>query len=158
MRSPGVGIPEGLAERYLTGDFVWHLVLPYLTGVLFFMAQPILLMRSSLIDVINDDFIEIKEAEGLPRRTIVYKHAARNAILPMITQLGIVFGVAVGGAVVIETVFSWPGMGRAMVDAVNHNDYPLAQGAFFVLGTSVILANFVADLAYVWADPRVKHD
>lgn len=157
MRSVGTGIPESFAERYLTTDFIWHLFLPYLTGTIFFMAQPILLMRSSIVDVINKDFIEIKEAEGLSESTIIYRHASRNAILPMITQLGIVFGVAVGGAVVIETLFSWPGMGRAMVDAVNFNDYPLAMGAFFILGSSVILMNFIADIVYVWADPRVEH-
>ena len=144
--------------RYLSTDFVYHMFLPVLTGVIFYMATPILLMRSSMIQVLNSDFIEIKKAEGHPEYIILYYHAARNSILPITTVLAIVVGMTLGGSLVIETVFSWPGMGREMVDSVMHNDYPVAQAVFFLMGSVVIFMNFVADIFYVYLDPRVRYE
>lgn len=157
MRPPGSGAST-FAERYLTTDFLRHLFLPLLTGVIFYMATPALLMRSSMIQVLDQDFIEIKKAEGLPEYVIMYKHAARNSILPITTVVALVVGISLGGSLVIETVFSWPGMGREMVDSVQFNDYAVAQAIFFLMGSVVIFMNFVADLAYVYLDPRVKYE
>lgn len=157
MRSPGVPT-ETFAQRYLTVDFLRHLFLPLLTGVIFYMATPALLMRSSMIQVLDEDFIEIKKAEGLPEHVILYKHAARNSILPITTVVALVVGISLGGSLVIETVFSWPGMGREMVDSVQFNDYAVAQAIFFLMGSVVIFMNFLADLAYVYLDPRVKYE
>lgn len=156
MRSPGF-VAESFWDRYLAVDFLRHLVLPMLTGIIFYMATPSLLMRSSMIQVLDEDFIEIKKAEGLPEYVILYKHAARNSILPMTTVVALVIGLSLGGSLVIETVFSWPGMGREMVQSVQFNDYAVAQAIFFLMGSVVIFMNFLADLAYVYLDPRVKY-
>jgi len=157
MRSPGF-IADSFWDRYLAVDFLKHLFLPMLTGVIFYMATPSLLMRSSMIQVLDEDFIEIKKAEGLPEYVIMYKHAARNSILPITTVAALVVGLSLGGSLVIETVFSWPGMGREMVQSVQFNDYAVAQAIFFLMGSVVIFMNFVADLAYVYLDPRVKYE
>lgn len=157
MRSAGYEAAS-FWDRYLSLDFLHHLALPLLTGVVFYMATPALLMRSSMIQVLDSDFIEIKKAEGHPEWIILYKYAARNSILPITTVIAIVVGAALGGSLVIETVYSWPGMGREMVDSVQHNDYPVAQAVFFLMGSVVIFMNFVADLAYVYLDPRVKYE
>jgi len=157
MRSPGF-VAESFWDRYLAMDFLRHLALPMITGIIFYMATPTLLMRSSMIQVLDEDFIEIKKAEGLPEYVIMYKHAARNSILPITTVVALVIGLSLGGALVIETVFSWPGMGREMVQSVQFNDYAVAQAIFFLMGSVVIFMNFVADLAYVYLDPRVKYE
>ena len=157
MRPPGMEI-NAFYERYLNRHFVHHLVLPVLTGVIFYMATPTLLMRSSMVNVLNSDFIEIKKATGLPTYVIMYKHAARNSILPVTTVVAIVVGMSLGGSLIIETVFNWPGMGREMVDSIEYNDYPVAQAVFFLMGSVVIFMNFVADLAYVYLDPRVTYE
>ncbi len=157
LRETGGELSRDFAGRYLNFSFLRYLFLPALTGAIAFLATPTLLMRSTMLDVIKSDFIEIKKAEGLPERTILYKHAARNSILPLVTVIAIMSGAAMGGSVVIETVFNWPGMGREMVRAVYSNDYPVAMAAFFLMGSVVILMNFVADLAYVYLDPRVEY-
>ena len=157
MRSPGVRAVT-FTDRYLAWDFVYHMFVPLLTGVIFYRATPSLLMRSSMIQVLDQDFIEIKKAEGLPEYVILYKHAARNSILPITTVIALVVGISLGGSLVIETVFSWPGMGREMVESVLTNDYAIAQMIFFLMGSVVIFMNFVADLAYVYLDPRVKYE
>lgn len=157
MRTVGAEVTTGI-WAYLNTDFFRHLILPMLTGAIFFMATPALLMRNTMLDVLDADFIEVKEAEGLPERRILYHHAARNSILPVVTVVAIVSGAALGGSVIIETVFNWDGMGRAIVQAVNRRDFPLAMGAFFILGSLVIFMNFVADIAYVYLDPRVEYD
>lgn len=156
MRSIGV-IVDSAWEKYLSWDFVHHLVLPLATAVLYYMTMPTLVMRSGMVNVLTSDFVEIKKAEGLPDSTILYKHAARNSVLPVVTIAAVSSGAAIGGSLVIETVFNWPGMGRAMVEAVSFNDYQLAMGAFFLMGSFVILMNFVADLLYVYLDPRVTY-
>lgn len=154
----GAEATTGFVDRYFNTSFVYHLFLPALTGAIYYMAQPILLMRSSMISVLNSDFIEIKKAEGLSPFRVVYKHAARNSMLPMATVIALVAGMSIGGSLVIETVFSWPGMGREMVESVHHNDYPMAMGAFFLMGSVVVFMNFLADIAYVYLDPRVRYD
>jgi peptide/nickel transport system permease protein len=157
MRSIGSGQASGI-DKFLTWDFVHHLALPMVTGAIYFMATPALLMRNTMLDVLDADFIEIKEAIGVPPHKVMFKHAARNSVLPLVTMMAIVTGMAIGGSVVIETVFNWPGMGREMVDSVQRNDYPVAMGAFFLMGSVIIFMNFVADLAYVYLDPRVTYD
>jgi peptide/nickel transport system permease protein len=157
IRSPGAN-PASFWGRYLAWDFLHHLALPLLTGVIFYMATPTLLMRSSMINVLNSDFVEMKKAEGIPEYIILYKHAARNSILPVTTVVAIVIGLTIGGSLVIETVFNWPGMGREMVQSVTYNDYNVSQAIFFLMGSVVIFMNLVADIAYVYLDPRVRFD
>lgn len=153
----GYGTQLGIG-RYVSLEFWHHLFLPAIAAAIFYAATPILLMRNTMIDVLDEDFIEIKKAEGLSTTRILFLHAARNSMLPVVTIASIVVGLAIGGSIVIEVVFNWPGMGREMVRAVRANDYPMAQGAFILMGTVVIVMNFVADLAYAYLDPRVQYD
>lgn len=157
MRQPGFSAAT-FWDRYLSTDFVYHMVLPVMTGVLFYMATPTLLMRNSMINVLDSDFIEVKKAEGVPEYIILYKHAARNSILPVTSVIAIIIGMTFGGSLLIETIFNWPGMGLEMVDSVTYNDYPVAQATFFLMGAVVIFMNLVADVAYVYLDPRVKYE
>ena len=152
-REPGIAL-----SNYANLTFIHHMVLPMIAGAIVWLATPTLLMRNSMIEILDEDFIEIKEAEGISEFTIMYKHAARNSILPIVTVAAIATGVAFGGSVVIETVFSWPGMGREMVNSLLRNDYPVAMGAFFIMGTMVIVMNFIADLLYLYLDPRVVYE
>lgn len=154
----GGELTMNFVDRYFNLDFLRHLILPALTGAFVYLATPALLMRNTMLDVLKADFIEIKKAEGLPEYTVLYKHAARNSVLPIVTVAAIATGAAMGGSVVIETVFRWPGMGREMVASVGRNDYPVAMATFFLMGTCVIVMNFVADLAYLYLDPRVKYE
>lgn len=157
IRTVGAEV-TGFWDKYLSLDFVYHAFLPMLTGAIYYMATPTLLMRNTMLDVLNADFVEVKRAEGLSQLTVLYKHAARNSILPIVTIMALVAGKAIGGQLLIEVVFNWPGMGRAMVRAVNFNDYPLAMAAFFLMGSVVIALNFVADLMYAYLDPRVTYE
>lgn len=154
-----IGVETGsFASRYIAWDFVYHMILPMLAGAIYYMATPMLLMRNTMLDVLKADFIEIKKAEGLPERQILFRHAARNSVLPIVTVMALVSGTAIGGSLIIETVFNWPGMGREMVQSIHYNDYPIAMGTFFLMGSIVILMNFLADLAYGFLDPRVQYD
>ena len=146
----------GTAEKFLSVDFLYHLALPVFTLCTYYTGLPLLLMRNNLLEVLSEDYIDTARAKGLSNRRILFRHAVRNAILPVVTAFAIAIGFAVGGQVLIETVFSWPGLGREMVQAALRSDYPVAQGAFALLSIIVISMNFVADIAYTYLDPRVK--
>ena len=137
-------------------DFLYHVALPTLSLSLFYTGLPLLLMRNNMLEVITADYIQTARAKGLPRRRIIFTHAARNAVLPVVTAFAIAIGFSIGGQVLIETVYSWPGLGREMVDSATRSDYPLAQGTFLVLAALVITMNFIADIAYTYLDPRVS--
>jgi len=139
-------------------DFIQHLAAPALVLAYYFMGYPLLIMRSSMLEVLSEDFIDVCRAKGLTERTIMFRHAARNALLPIVTAAAIALGYAVGGSVLIETVFAWPGIGREMVRAVLRRDFPVAQGTFMVLAATIIILNFVADIVYGYLDPRVTYD
>ena len=144
------------AEKFLSVDFLYHLVLPVFTLCTFYTGLPLLLMRNNLLEVLSEDYIKTARAKGLAERRILFRHAARNAVLPVVTAFAIAIGFAVGGQVLIEQVYSWPGLGREMVQASLRSDYPLAQGAFMLLSVIVITMNFFADLTYSYLDPRVR--
>ncbi len=144
-------------QRITSADFLRHLVLPAATLALYLQGLPLLLMRSNMLDVMSEDFITMARMKGLSTRAIVLRHAARNALLPVATAFALGFGASIGGNVVIETVFSWPGLGRLLVSAVAASDYPIAQGAFFIISVVLVVMNFVADLLYSALDPRVSH-
>jgi len=139
-------------------DFLRHMVAPVVVLAFYYMGYPLLIMRNSMLETLSEDFIDICRAKGLTDRAIMFKHAARNALLPVLTAAAIAVGYAVGGSVLIETVFGWPGIGREMIRAVLRRDFPVAQGTFLVLATSVVFMNFVADLLYGVLDPRVTYD
>jgi len=144
--------------RYASMDFIKHAILPLTVTTIYFMTLPTLVMRNSMIEILDADFIESKRAAGLNWFTILYKHAVRNSLLPIVTLAAILGGQALGGQVLIEVVFNWPGMGKLMVDAVSRVDYPLAIGSFMIMGTAIIWLNFVADVLYGLLDPRVSYE
>jgi peptide/nickel transport system permease protein len=155
-RTPGADYGS-LFALYTSKDFLMHLALPALTLAIYSQGLPLLLMRSNMLDVMKEDFVTMARIKGLSNWTVVVRHAARNALLPVMTSFAIAVGYQLQGNVVVETVFSWPGLGRELVNAVSASDYPLAQGAFLMIAVVVILMNLIADLLYVLLDPRVSH-
>jgi peptide/nickel transport system permease protein len=137
-------------------DVLWHLVLPTLTYTIVFMGEYMLIMRSSLLDVLSEDYILTAKAKGLSTFQILKDHALKNGMLPLVTIIAINLGFTVGGVIQIESVFSWPGLGGALFEAVSRRDFPILQGGFLLIAISVILANFLADLMYSYLDPRVQ--
>jgi len=154
--SPGAIFSSEWA-RLTSADFFWHLVLPAATLSLYLQGLPLLLMRSNMLDVMGEDFITMARLKGLSSWSIIMRHGARNALLPVATAFALGFGASVGGNVVVETVFSWPGLGKLLVNSVAASDYPVAQGAFFLITVVLVTMNFVADLLYSVLDPRVSH-
>ncbi|MBL8589918.1 MAG: ABC transporter permease [Methylobacteriaceae bacterium] len=145
-------------DRIFSIDFARHLFLPALTLALYLQGLPLLLMRSTMLEILHDEFITMARIKGLSPWRITLRHAARNALLPVVTAFALGLGATLGGNVVVETVFSWPGLGRLLVGAVAQSDYPLAQGAFFLISLVLISLNLLVDLIYGWLDPRVSHD
>lgn len=139
-------------------DVARHLVLPTITLGIGFTSSYMMVMRSSIVEVLSEDYILTAKAKGLNNFQILRDHALKNAMLPMVTLIALSLGYTVGGAIQVETVFSWPGIGRLIFDAVSKQDYPVLQGAFLLLAASVILANFLADFVYTLLDPRVRLD
>ena len=142
---------------YTSADFLSHLVLPMLTLAIYSQGLPLLLMRSNMLDVMKEDFVTMARVKGLSPYAVVVRHGARNALLPVMTSFAISVGYQLQGNVVVESVFSWPGLGRELVSAVSASDYPMAQGAFLMIAVVVILMNLVADLLYTVLDPRISH-
>lgn len=156
MRTSGYS-GDTFAEIFLTLDFLKHLILPSIVAGLYFIATPLLIMRNSMLEVLSEDYIEMANAKGLKEKTVLYKHAARNALLPVVTAGALFIGSAIGGQVLIEVVFSWPGLGREIVQAVTRHDYPLAQGAFIMISALMMFMNLVADILYAVLDPRISY-
>lgn len=157
---PGFGyvnsdLPYG-SIAYIT-DLLWHLTLPTLTLVLITIGGWALLMRNSLLEVLTEDYIVTARAKGLPERTVLYKHATRNALLPVVTQVALTFGFILSGAVLTETVFTWNGLGTYIFKAVVQLDYPVLQAVFFLIAISVVIFNFAADIVYGFLDPRIRY-
>ena len=142
--------------RIFSLDYLRHLALPAITLAVYLQGLPLLLMRSNMLEVLQEEFITMGRMKGLSNSTILLNHAARNALLPVATAFALGIGSAVGGNVVVETVFSWPGIGRLLVNAVSASDYPLAQGAFLIITFVLIIMNFIADITYHLLDPRVR--
>ena len=153
--TPGMVYANGWEQL---ADLARHLFLPSLTYTIVFLGEYMLNMRSTLVDVLSEDYILTAKAKGLNHFQILKDHALKNAMLPMVTIIALNLGFTVAGAVQIESVFSWPGLGGAIFEAVNRRDYPMLQGAFLLLAISVIVANLIADLLYGYLDPRVQVD
>jgi peptide/nickel transport system permease protein len=151
-------LTPGLSATSMAGlsDLARHLFLPTLTLAIVDMGQFALITRSSLVDVLTEDYILTAKAKGLTRKAVLWRHGVPNALLPVITTTALYVGLVVGGAIQVETVFSWPGMGRLMYDAVLRRDYPVLEASFLLAAAVVILANFLSDLLYLAIDPRVK--
>jgi peptide/nickel transport system permease protein len=136
-------------------DLLSHLLLPTLTLTLVLIGEYMLIMRSSVLDVFSEDYILTAKAKGLSTYQIIRGHALKNAMLPMVTLIAINLAFTVSGAIQVEEVFSWPGLGHLTIEAVSERDYPVLQGAFLLLAVAVVVANLIADLVYGWLDPRV---
>ena len=153
----------GMSNDFLINPSFWthirdvasHMVLPSLTLGLVLYGEYTLIVRSAMLETLGEDYILTARAKGLTPWTIIRKHALRNAMLPIVTLVALSLGYIVAGAILIETVFSWPGIGRAVYDAVLQRDYPMLQGAFLFLTVSVVFFNLLADLVYFKLDPRI---
>jgi peptide/nickel transport system permease protein len=143
---------EGLAHVV---DVANHLVLPVLTLALAYIGQFLLVMRSSLLDVKDEDFIDVARAKGLAEVQVRKRHAVPNAILPTYTLTVLSFGFVLGGAIVVETIFSWPGLGLITYQAIDNYDYPVLQAVFLIGTIAVVFANLIADITYGFLDPRI---
>jgi ABC-type dipeptide/oligopeptide/nickel transport system permease component len=133
-----------------------NLILPALTLGLFTAARTMRLTRSALLEVLGQDYVRTARAKGVAERGVVWKHALRNASIPVITIVGLELGTLLGGAVITETIFAWPGVGRLSVQAIYNRDYPLVQASVFVLASIFVLVNLVVDLVYTYLDPRIR--
>jgi len=133
-------------------------ILPSLTLASFSVALVARMTRSTMLEVLGQDFVRTARAKGLREYAVVYRHALRNALIPIITAVGLQFGALLGGAVLTETVFGWPGMGQLLVESIFARDYPMVQGIVLVFSALFILTNFLVDLSYVLIDPRIHYD
>jgi peptide/nickel transport system permease protein/oligopeptide transport system permease protein len=138
-----------------TGSFA-HLILPAVSLGLFGAGVIARQTRSSMLETLGEDFVRTARAKGLTERIVVYKHALKNALIPVVTVLADQFGRMLGGAILTETVFSWPGMGRYLIEAIAMRDYPVIQGIILVFATSFLVVNLLLDISYALLDPRVQ--
>lgn len=158
MKTPeiwGAAVEVGIVTKIL--DVAYHLFLPLTVYTLAIFAGNMLLMKNSMLETIREDYITTARAKGLPEKKIRDHHAARNAMLPVVTALSLGMAFSFNGSVLTETVFSWPGLGRTLVQASLSHDYPLAQGAFILLAGVVLMAVLVSDILYAYLDPRIKY-
>jgi peptide/nickel transport system permease protein len=152
----GLDPGAGIASWSGVASLIHHAALPAITLTLISMGLWILLMRNNMLTVLGDDYVKFARAKGLRDRTVAYHYAARNAILPVFSQLALALGIVVGGQVFIEIVFSYPGIGYMLLQAVENEDYPLMQGIFLILTVTLLVASFLADVLYVFLDPRIR--
>lgn len=151
----------GAVGQNLEGwDYIWsathHIILPVFTLVIVHLANYVLYMRASMVDVLSEDYIRTARAKGLKERVVVWRHATRNALLSTVTMMGLQIGTIVGGAILTETVFAYPGLGRLIYEAVQQHDYPVLQGTFLILAITVVIVNIMTDIVYTYLDPKIK--
>ncbi|NMB24917.1 MAG: ABC transporter permease, partial [Firmicutes bacterium] len=140
------------------GDVIRHLIMPAFTlgfGMAALLAR---VTRSSMLEVLGQDYIRTARAKGLHKRAVIYRHALRNGFIPILTVLGIQFGYLLGGSVIVETIFSWPGIGRLAVNSIMNRDLPVVQGTVLVFTLIFILVNLAVDILYAAIDPRIQYD
>jgi peptide/nickel transport system permease protein len=160
---PSFGRGAPLVSALLSGDAgvviesLRHLILPAFTLAFFNLALLSRLTRWALLEVLEEDYVRTARAKGQRERLVLYRHALRNALLPIVTIVGLQFGNALGGAVVTETIYGWPGMGRLVVQAIGQRDFPVVQGAVLILALLFSLFNVLVDLTYAFIDPRIRY-
>jgi peptide/nickel transport system permease protein len=151
-------------DSIITGNFnalisiLKHLILPAIALGTIPMAIIARVTRSSMLEVLRQDFIRTERAKGLSERTVIYKHAVRNAMVPVVTVIGLNFGLLLSGAILTETVFSWPGLGRLVVNSVYQRDYPLVVGCILIFAIVFVIVNLITDILYTYIDPRIKYE
>jgi len=151
-------------DSIITGNFhalvsvLRHLILPAIALGTIPMAMIARVTRSSMLEVLRQDFIRTERAKGLSERVVIYKHAVRNAMVPVVTVIGLNFGLLLAGAILTETVFSWPGLGRLVVEAVYERDYPLVVGSILIFAIIFVIINLITDIVYTYIDPRIHYE
>ena len=157
---PGRIFPPGGYVPFTTdaGENLRRLVLPAVTLASASLAVNLRQVRSSLLDVFGQEYVRTARAKGLRERTVILRHALKNALIPVVTLVGIQIGAIIEGAVITETIFSWPGVGRLVVQAIPSNDYPVVQGVVLVSAVSFMLSTLLVDVLYAWIDPRISYD
>ena len=162
MRLPASGMTEVGYEFLPFGaqmlDRLQHMILPAIALGIGNAAGVARYMRGSMLEVINQDYIRTARAKGLSERVVVFKHALRNAMIPIITLLGLYLPILLSGSVLVETIFAWPGMGRLIVEAIFQRDYPLVMATSFIAAALVVIGNLLADVLYAVVDPRIRND
>lgn len=154
MRS-AIASPEGHFETYVSMDFLHHFFLPFLTSVLYFSGDFLLLSRNSIVEKKGDAFLKLHKAKGLSEWEQLLR-AGRNSLLPVVTYFALRMGMLFQGSITLEVVFAWPGIGRALIQAIQQQDYPTVQAAVFIMALAVITANLISDLVYAKLDPTVE--
>lgn len=144
-------------ERFLNLDFLHHLILPTLVAGLFYFTTPFFIMRAAMLEYVGSSQAALARAKGMSRSGVLIRHMARNALNPVITSVALSLGFSIGGQVVVETLFRWPGMGSELVFSTLRHDYPVMQGIFFFISITVIFLNYLTDLLYLVLDPRVRY-
>jgi len=139
------------------GSSLLHLILPSVALGTIPMAMIARITRSSMLEIIRQDFIRTERAKGLPERLVIFKHALKNALIPIVTVIGMEFGLLLGGAILTETVFAWPGLGRYTVDAVYARDYPAIQGSVLFIAFIFVVVNLITDVLYAYINPRIRY-
>lgn len=141
-----------------TGAGTWqHMVMPVIALAANSMAIQARMTRACMLEVLRQDYIRTARAKGQTERQVIYRHALRNAMLPIVTIIGLQFGTLLGGAVITETVFAWPGIGRLLVDSISYRDYPVIQGTVLVIAVGFVLTNLLVDVLYAYLDPRIQY-
>jgi ABC-type dipeptide/oligopeptide/nickel transport system permease component len=149
-------LPVSTAGTGGAGDFLVHLILPAITLGLGLAAILTRMVRTAMLEELGQDYIRTARAKGLSERTVVYRHALRNALIPVLTVIGLQFGSLLSGAIVTETIFSWPGIGRLTLSAISNRDYALVQGCILAVGLTYVAINLLTDVAYTIANPRMR--
>jgi peptide/nickel transport system permease protein len=142
-----------------TGTGTWkHYIMPVITLAANSMAIQARMTRACMLEVLRTDYIRTARAKGLAEWKVIYKHALRNALVPIVTIIGLQFGTLLGGAVLTETVFAWPGIGRLLIDAISFRDYPVIQGTVLFIAVGFVLVNLLVDVLYAYLDPRIRYN
>jgi len=155
---PAAGITSVTEAGFNFFDYLRHLLLPMTTLTLVNLANFSLLVRSSLIEVLDQNYIMTARGKGVPERLVFYRHALRNALLPTVTMVGLFIGFILTGAILTETVFSWPGLGLLTFDSIFRRDYPIVLSLFFMFSVMIIISNLVTDVVYGFLDPRITYE
>jgi len=154
--------PGGMLSITATGfdvrDYLWHLILPMTALTLINLANFSLLVRSSMIEVLDQNYITTARGKGIPERLVFYRHALRNGLLPTVTMVGLFVGAILTGAILTETVFSWPGLGSLTYASITSRDYPVVLALFFIFSIMTIFSNLATDIIYGLLDPRITYD
>jgi len=164
LKNPLTGgplLPAGgiytIGAPFSIGDYASHLILPVIAGSLGWLAWYSRFLRSSMLDVKNQDYLRTARAKGLPERMVIFKHGVRNALIPLVTLVALDLPYIIGGAVFIETIFSWPGMGLLYYQSALQRDYPVLMAILIISGIAIILSNLLADIGYAYLDPRIRY-